>query len=269
MPDHRKGRVLFMDNTVYGYVVYGATVAGCAAALSLAARGQRVLLIEPGGVIGCDYVSAYRGDGRGFFCRPATAAGEDFKDELCRRGALNEHGEHLPAVAPVLCRRLCESTVVTLCRARIADGDLAALSGASGGEPIGFSVFTTGGWLTLSACRFIDMRADADVLRAHTLNAVLSIPPEDGAPLPDGVIRGALPGEGYASFAVPQQLSLREAKRWVYEHRFAVASDGNGILIDCIAEAFDFDSECRNAVEAFDSGAALAARLLGGGDGNE
>ena len=105
--------------------------------------------------------------------------------------------------------------------------------------------------------------------RDHQLQPVGRVTVEDGAPLPDGVIRGALPGEGYASFAVPQQLSLREAKRWVYEHRFAVASDGNGILIDCIAEAFDFDSECRNAVEAFDSGAALAARLSGGGDGNE
>lgn len=256
-----------MKDTVYDYTVYGATVSGCAAALVLAAAGVRVLLIEPGGVIGCDFVSAYRSDGRGFFHTPVTAEGADFKAELCRRQIICEAGEHLPAISPVLCRRLCESTVTPLCRARISPCELAAVSGARESGPRRFSVFTTGGWLTLSTIHFIDMRADADLSRSHTLNAVLSVPEDNDLPLPAGVIRGALPGEGYAAFRVPGELSLREAKRWVYERRFEVARDG--ILVDCIAEAFDFDSECKNAVMAFDNGAAFAAGLLARGEKDE
>lgn len=256
-----------MNDTVYDYTVYGATVSGCAAALVLAAAGGRVLLIEPGGVIGCDFVSAYRSDGRGFFHTPVTAEGVDFKAELCRRRVICEAGEHLPAVSPALCRRLGESTVTPLCRARISPDGLAALNGAGESGPKHFSVFTTGGWLTLATVHFIDMRADFDPYRSHTLNAVLSIPEDHCLPLPAGVIRGALPGEGYAAFRVPPELSLREAKRWVYEHRFEVARDG--ILVDFIAEAFDFDSECKNAVEAFDNGAAFAAGLLAGGEKHE
>lgn len=104
-----------MSNLDYDRIVIGATMLGVGLAL---ARPQRTLLVEASAGAGTDFVTAMRA-GTGVAGWQAPVAGglaASLHQELLERNILDPAtgGLHLPAVGPVLCRRLQAAAVETL-----------------------------------------------------------------------------------------------------------------------------------------------------------
>ncbi len=92
----------------YEQLVIGATCAGLAGAL---ARPEGTLLVEPSASIGWEFVEAIR-PGTGW--EDADQSGkeaEGLRRELIDRNILHQGRVHLPAIAPVLFKRLYDSSV--------------------------------------------------------------------------------------------------------------------------------------------------------------
>ena len=90
----------------YETLVIGATCAGLAAAL---ARPEETLLVEPSAGIGWEFVAAIR-PGTGWEDAGGSGEGaEGLRRELIDRNILHQGRVHLPAIAPVLFKRLYDS----------------------------------------------------------------------------------------------------------------------------------------------------------------
>ena len=94
---------------MYNYFLIGAT-AFSAGIIDKNNDKYSIALAEKGNVCGYEFSSAYKTDGNTFGYACETIGGQSFKDELIKRGALNETGgEYFPAVAPIISNRINRS----------------------------------------------------------------------------------------------------------------------------------------------------------------
>jgi len=102
-------------------LVIGAGAAACGAVRALSARGLRAVMLERAQTCASEFADALYTEGNTWAYTPETEDCAAFREELCRRGILNEKGITLPAVAPVIASRLLESGAVLYAPVRIVD----------------------------------------------------------------------------------------------------------------------------------------------------
>ncbi|NQX60827.1 hypothetical protein [Paenibacillus qinlingensis] len=163
------------NNRYYPTIILGATFAGLGASY---ACGKEALLIERSDLVGYEFINSYN-LGEAWHATLLSEEGAKLKNELMERGILSEEGRvHIPAIAPVLYKKIgCDSLPILL------HTDVADIRQSGAGYEV--TIYNASGFSSYRTDRIIDTRpeyAPAHMIKSKCLNAMLNCGEDDPEP---------------------------------------------------------------------------------------